>query len=439
MPVHTGVPLQQYPFCMQTFFNTWSRRALLNLLIVALAGTLLRCKIIWSIPVLDYKNLMHAHSHFAFSGWVSLALSVAVAGIIQLPEERLRTYHHAFWFLLLSAFGMLLSFPFGGYQIVSIFFSTSSIFAGWYFAWICRKDLSRSGLPVTVTNWISAGLVFYVISAAGPFFLAWLMATENPHQHWFIGSVYFFLHFQYNGWFAFGVIGLFLALLHRRGVSFPERVNRIAFWLQCIACVPAFFLSTLWMQLPSVLYWLAVLAAGAQLIALVLLVGGFIKCKKRMLFSFDPIPLLLWGIALLAFGMKTIMQGLSVLPDLSYLAFGYRPVVIGYLHLILLGFITLFLLGFLLQQQFFSSASLRSVTGVGCFVTGVVLNEFFLFVQALASIGGTNFSMAAWFLLFAALLMLFGISLLYISQLNNNFFKYGISSNKQRESAASTR
>ncbi|QEC45800.1 hypothetical protein [Pseudobacter ginsenosidimutans] len=424
---------------MQNFFNTWTRRALLNLLIVALAGTLLRCKIIWEIPVLDYKNLMHAHSHFAFSGWVSLALSVAIAGVMQLPEQRLRVYQQAFWFLLLSAFGMLLSFPFGGYNIVSIFFSTSSIFAGWYFAWINWKDLSTADLPITVINWFRSALVFYVISAAGPFFLAWLMASENLHQQWYIGSVYFFLHFQYNGWFAFAVIGLFLALLHRRGISFSAKAARIAFWLQCIACVPAFFLSALWMKLPPVLYWMAVLAAIAQLIALAVLLAGIIKCKKRILFSFDPIPLLLWGFALLAFCMKTIMQSLSVFPDLSYLAFGYRPVVIGYLHLILLGFITLFLLGFLLLQQYISSISSRPVIGIGCFVTGVVLNEFFLFVQALASIGGTHFSMAVWFLLFAALLMLCGISLLYISQLNNNFFKYGISSNKQREPAASTR
>ncbi|WP_127126199.1 hypothetical protein [Pseudoflavitalea rhizosphaerae] len=424
---------------MQTFYNTWSRRALLNLLIVALAGTLLRCKILWPIPVLDYKNLMHAHSHFAFSGWVSLALSVAIAGIMNLPEQRLRAYQHAFWFLVLSSFGMLLSFPFGGYNIVSIFFSTSSIFAGWHFAWLCWRDLSRSDLPATVIKWFRAGLLFYVLSAVGPFFLAWLMATENVHQQWYIGSVYFFLHFQYNGWFAFAVIGLFLALLHIRGIAFPAKAARIAFWLQGIACVPAFFLSALWMQLPAVLYWLAVMAAIAQLAALVIILGGMIKCKTKIIFSFDSVPLLLWGIALLAFCMKTVMQFLSVFPDLSYLAFGYRPVVIGYLHLILLGFISLFLLGYLLQQKYISNVSLRPVIGIFCFVTGVILNEFFLFVQALASIGGTSFSMAAYFLLFAALLMLSGISILYYSQLNNNLFKYGISSNKQRGPAASTR
>lgn len=423
---------------MQTFYTNWTRRALLNLLIVALAGTLLRCKILWSIPVLDFKNLMHAHSHFAFSGWVSLALSVAIAGIMKVPESRLRVYNQAFWFLLLSAFGMLLSFPFGGYNSISIFFSTSSIFASWYFARIAWKDLAATDLPASVTNWFKAGIFFYVLSAAGPFFLAWLMASGNMHQQWYIGSVYFFLHFQYNGWFAYGVTGLFLALLHRNGTGFSENISRLAFWLQCISCIPAFFLSALWMKLPAGLYWLAVLAAVAQVFALLILLKGMFTIKAKWLHAFSGLSKLLWGLALLAFCLKTLMQFLSVFPALSYLAFGYRPVVIGYLHLILLGFISLFLLGYLLQQGYIRVASSRPVIGIYCFVTGVILNESFLFVQALTSIAGTHFPAAAYCLLIAALMMLSGISFLYFSQLNNNCFIYGIP-NKQRQPAASTR
>ena len=47
-----------------------------NFCIVALLGLTLRSKILFSIPFLDYNRLLDAHFHFAFGGWVTLALTV---------------------------------------------------------------------------------------------------------------------------------------------------------------------------------------------------------------------------------------------------------------------------------------------------------------------------------------------------------------------------
>ena len=420
---------------MQTTTGIWTRRAIFNLLLVAMAGSLLRYKILYAVPGIDYKNIMHAHSHFAFSGWVSLCLSVCIAGMLNLNDQRFRHYHFSFWLLWIAAFGMLLSFPFGGYNIVSITFSTLSIFASWHFSFIAWKDLESSNLPLVVVYWIRAALFFYVISSAGPFFLAKLMATGNTDQQWYIGSVYFFLHFQYNGWFTFAVLGLFLGMLHRKGISINSRE---IFRVQFLACIPAFFLSTLWMKLPQWLYVIAVAAALGQVFALMLLIQSIWKKRKAIRQSFDKVPFVLCGLALIAFGIKTCMQALSVFPDLSYLAFGFRPVVIGYLHLVLLGFVTFFLIGYIFQAGYLSLSNGRPLPGIICFVTGVILNELFLFIQAIASIAGTYIPQINYFLFMAALLMLAGLIVLNYSQLNNNLFKYGISSNKQRGATAST-
>ncbi|HVK49286.1 MAG TPA: hypothetical protein VM488_15605, partial [Pseudobacter sp.] len=291
------------------------------------------------------------------------------------------------------------------------------------------------GFPPVVVYWIRAALFFYVISAAGPFFLAKLMATGNTDQQWYIGSVYFFLHFQYNGWFTFAVLGLFLGMLHRKGISINSRE---IFRVQFLACIPAFFLSTLWMKLPQWLYVIAVAAALGQVFALMLLIQSIWKKRKAIRQSFDKVPFVLCGLALIAFGIKTCMQALSVFPDLSYLAFGFRPVVIGYLHLVLLGFVTFFLIGYIFQAGYLSLSNGRPLPGIICFVTGVILNELFLFIQAIASIAGTYIPLINYFLFMAALLMLAGLIVLNYSQLNNNLFKYGISSNKQRGATAST-
>jgi len=54
----------------------WINVALVNLVIVAGLGLLLRAKILFPLPLVDFRNTLHGHSHFAFSGWATLALLV---------------------------------------------------------------------------------------------------------------------------------------------------------------------------------------------------------------------------------------------------------------------------------------------------------------------------------------------------------------------------
>ena len=45
-------------------------------------GVVLRYKIAWSLPIVDQKYFLHAHSHFAFAGWVSQALMALLIAYI---------------------------------------------------------------------------------------------------------------------------------------------------------------------------------------------------------------------------------------------------------------------------------------------------------------------------------------------------------------------
>jgi len=54
--------------------NFWIGICLINLCIVAFLGLLLRSKIVFAMPFLDYRYVLSAHSHFAFGGWVGLSL-----------------------------------------------------------------------------------------------------------------------------------------------------------------------------------------------------------------------------------------------------------------------------------------------------------------------------------------------------------------------------
>jgi hypothetical protein len=393
-------------------YQKWSRLALLNLAIVAAAGVMLRYKIVFSLPVVDHKNLLHAHSHFAFSGWVSLALCMAMVSVIAPADAtRLRLYNRLFVAMNLVSFGMLLTFPFMGYKAPSIALSTLSILLSYCFAGFTWKDMDRSALPRYIAHWFKAALFFYVLSSLGAFHLAWLMASKTGSQPLYIGSVYFFLHFQYNGWFLFAIIGLFFAQWRQSGIAVDAKKINNVFWLLAGACVPAFLLSALWMRLPMGLRGIAVTAALVQLAALVVLYRSLGRALRWFYQRLNKATRLLWLLAGIACLLKFFMQGLSAIPQLSYLAFGFRPIVIGYLHLILLGFVTLFLLGYLVQQQFLQYQVLPrwGKAALIVFVGGVILNELLLMTQGIAAIGYTGLPWTNYLLLVAALIMCSGL------------------------------
>src|SRR4030095_16425460 len=129
-------------------FSKWFRISIFNLLLVAFIGVILRYKIAFSLPFIDQKFLLYAHSHFAFSGWISQVLMTFIAGYIGRHSQKFShtKYRNLLVANLATAYGMLLSFPFTGYAVVSIIFSTLSIFTSYAFAIVAWKDLER--IPV---------------------------------------------------------------------------------------------------------------------------------------------------------------------------------------------------------------------------------------------------------------------------------------------------
>ncbi|MBY0479953.1 MAG: hypothetical protein K2Q21_01260 [Chitinophagaceae bacterium] len=363
----------------------WIRISIFNLFIIATIGVVLRYKIAFSLPFIDQKHLLHAHSHFAFSGWIGqILMSLMIAYLSsKTSESKFAKYKLILLFNLITAYGMLISFAFQGYAFLSIFFSTVSIILSWLFAWMYWKDLNRLDKQTIVSHWFKAALIFNALSSIGAFTLAYMMANKIVHQNWYLLSVYFFLHFQYNGWFFFACMGLLMQKIIHAVV--PQKKLKQIFWLFAVACVPAYFLSALWLALPNFAYLLIVLSAMAQLFGWYLLLVMIWKKRKEIegyLANFSKWLLLLAGFALT---IKLALQLGSTLPELSTLAFGFRPIVIAYLHLILLGVISLFVLGFIVSENLIP-INRQVILGVIIFTSGIFINEFILMVQGIAAI-----------------------------------------------------
>lgn len=411
----------------------WAVLCVFNLLLVSVLGILLRYKIAFSLPVVNYKFLVNAHSHFAFSGWANSVIFTALVYILSRSGRPIsKSYAHLFWLNQVSGFGMLLSFPFEGYGQVSIFFSVLSILFSYWFTVLCWRDISKSGFPALVKMSAKSALIFLVLSSAGPFLLAYIMSHRITDYHFYYNAVYLFLHFQYNGWFSFAVIALFFYAAHDYAVQLDKKKSKLFFILMAAACIPAYCLSLLWTNPPLSIFIIAALAGCLQLAALFILGLLVWKSKKAWSESLSLPVKICWGLAFAAFAIKLILQALSAIPALGKLAFGYRPIIIGYLHLVMLGFISFFMLGFLIKQKLLQVGKKLGWAGLMLFITGVLANEVLLFLQGLLSVTGLNWPGVPLYLFGAAIVMFTGLSFILIFESRASIAIPGVKSEKHQ-------
>ena len=367
----------------------WLRITLINLLLVAFLGVIMRYKIAFSLPFVNQKNLLNAHSHFAFAGWITQALMTFIALYIARNSNAfsLKKYNYLLLANLITAYGMLFSFPFEGYSLISIIFSTLSIFVSYAFAIVVWKDLNSIREKTITHLWIKAALVFSVLSSAGPYILAYMLATKDIDQHVYLASIYYYLHFQYNGWFFFTCMGLFTDKISTVILSFKNQ--KIIFYLFAFACAPAYFLSALWLPMPVWLYLLVILAAFAQVIAWGIFLSKIIANHSKIFQQTKPAIKYLFCLSAIAASIKLLLQLGSTIPALSTWAFGFRPIVIGYLHLVFLGIFSIFILAYALYNQWLFYTK-QVAWGIWVFIAGIIINEILLMTQGLDAITYTG-------------------------------------------------
>ena len=366
----------------------WIKVALFNFLIVSFYGMLMRYKIGFEFPFFNQKNLQHAHSHFAFSGWVALLLMVLMVRVIEknLNEKAIRQYHLLFAAFLVVALGNLFSFSAQGYGPVSISFSVLSILLSFLFAGMYFTSVLKNKIDFTAKKWFFAALVFSVLSSLGTFYLSYMMATKNVEQNAYLASIYWYLHFQYSGWFFFAIAGLFVDYLKKKG-ALPGSINRI-FWMLALTCIPAYGLSILWWDLPMGLFVIVCAAAIIQFFAVLKFLLDFNTSKRLGDFQWNGLIKFLLLFVGFALCLKFLLQLGSTVPAIAKFAFGFRPIVIAYLHLVLLAFTSLFLVMYVYMNDFLQFGN-NAVIGIWLLAVGILLNEVILALQGVFSLNYT--------------------------------------------------
>ncbi|HZH69959.1 MAG TPA: hypothetical protein VFD80_05880 [Flavobacteriaceae bacterium] len=354
--------------------------AVFYLFLAAVLGTTLRLFVVVDLPA-EYRFLVHTHSHVALLGWVYVALTTLLYKLYLQPAGVTKRYRRIFWLAQVSIVGMLFTFPFQGYALFSIFFSTLFLVASYFFAALFFKKSApemRNRFSFKLAKW---AVIYMIISSIGPWALGGIMNTLGSTSVWYKLAIYFYLHFQYNGWFILGLLAVLFYFLEVH--NFALEVGRHKIWLRIIntSIVLTFFLSTLFME-PH--WFLNVLGGmGVLLQSWILLLFFFWLYPKWKKFS-GKLKSGVSGMLVFAgvlWAIKNDMQLLSALPYFAKVAFTNLDFVIGYLHLVFLGVVSIALFALLKQADLLKFPK----WGYRGFLCAFLLTEVLIFYKGTAA------------------------------------------------------
>jgi len=395
----------------------WTTIALFNFCVVVSLGFLLRSKIVFPIPGLDFKNVLDAHWHFAFSGWVTLAiLSLMVYELLPVERSTRPIYSWIFAAIFLNSIGMLVAFLLQDYAFYSLLFSILFIVTTYVFCFVFLKDLAKTKPAKAIGIICAASLVSLVSSSIGQIIVVFMLITKSVDLLLFRDAIYTYLHFQYNGFFALGVFSLFINLIHK---DLNEKGARASLYFAIaisISILPSLFISYLW-HVQNVFIHFIALGSCVLLIWVLIALFVFLRDIKGQIKNLNSFARTIGLLAIIAFGLKTILQMGTVIPWLGKLVFGDRAVIIGYLHLVLLGFTTLYLLAHLLQTNILNTQNSLTKKGILVFATGVIINEVILMTQGLGNMLWFSSKVYAWLLWVVSIWLFLGAIFIFISKM----------------------
>ena len=334
-------------------------------------GVVLRSVSIGAINF-NYRFLTHAHSHVAMLGWVYLILFVLIVHYF-VPEKK-PIYNRLFWFTQFAVVGMMLSFPFQGYAAVSITFSTLHIFCSYYFVYLIWKHHKTES--IVTQKLLKTALLFMLLSTAGVWCLGPAVSMLGQTSAFYQIAIQFFLHFQFNGWFLIAVVAIFFHVLQLK----DSKQFRLFFILLVISTVLTLALPINWFAPHIALYWINGLGVFIQLLTLIVLLKLIKPYQLVLLKNNSKLTIYMFVFAIFCLFLKILTQLLSLIPEVSEVAYQHRKFVIGFIHLLMLGVITGFLFGFVLQNSWVTFNTWLKF-GVYTFVLGFVLTEMFLILQ----------------------------------------------------------
>ncbi|PHQ57492.1 MAG: hypothetical protein COC16_00965 [Lutibacter sp.] len=378
----------------------------------AFYGLLLRWNFTFPLKFIEYRNFLQSHSHVAFLGWGYLVTIGAIKYYFIPKITHKKAYNFALTIILVSLTLMLVSFPLSGYKVFSIVLLSVFGITSYILSLLLLKDIRGNNTAVKL---IKYGIYYYLLSSLATWFLAGVLVTQGKTALYY-NTIYFYLHFLYNGYFAFVLFGLLFKIFEVKQIAISNKFQKKFFLYLNIACIPAYSLSVLWSNVSLVYHIIGFVASILQLISLFFLLKIMREALGQL--NWSRLSKLLLKFGLLAYSLKIIIQIASAFPFIVKKSLALKPFfIIGYLHLFTLGFMSVLLFLILSKLNILEFKSKVSRLGIVTFLLGILVTEFILFSQGFLLLNGLKpiVSYNLLLLIFSAV-MIIGLVLIFVNQ-----------------------
>ena len=323
--------------------------AFLYFIITILLGLSLRVSYIADV-FFNIRHVTHSHSHIGLLGWIYTILSSLICQYFLRETDR-KPYFILFLCTQFCILGMLFSFPFGGYFLYSIIFSSLFIICTYWFSIFFLKrskkynfirfSISKSvdtehdkPLSLKFVHW---GIYFLILSSIGIWLLPVAIVKAGKGSDWYNSALYFFLHFQYNGWFLAVLFGLLVGEIEHKSLLNSKRLKG-ALYNFVIGTIGSVTLSWVGFFNEPILYIIGNISGFLLLASIFELYRAYMQLEK---------PAFLMQMFLLLCMLKSIFMFLGSFPWIAEVVLPNREFVISYLHFTFLGVIGFGVLHFL--------------------------------------------------------------------------------------------
>ncbi|WP_432671638.1 hypothetical protein [Flavobacterium sp. SM2513] len=392
--------------------KSWIITCLINFCIAILMAIGLRSAYVFPTDF-NYTFLLHAHSHTVMLGWCYLAVyTFIVANFLPTEVQNNPKYNRLFWLTQISVLGMAVTFPFTGYAVFSIIFSTLHILCSYYFVYQIFKDhKSTSRIETKV---LKTALIFMVISTIGVWFLGPIASTGAKDSPFYNTAIQFFLHFQFNGWFILAVVALFIHKIQRLGVSLSQKIFDRFFYSSIIGIVLTFALPLSWFFNGFLFRIINSVGLFFQLIGMFYFFQ-LLKPHFKTIFSAEkPITKLLFGFAFFCLLLKISIQSSTVIAELAIASHEIRNFTVGFIHLAMIGIVNSFLFAFITQTKFYGNKNKLGNLGIIIFLLGFTVMETLLFNEGFRIFIGKGFQQS-YFINILVVTIFIGIGLMFFA------------------------
>ena len=382
---------------------------------IAFLGLILRAVPVFHLPI-NFNNYLHAHSHVAFLGWLHGGFIAFVSYIFLKDKLQTKTFKFIYWFTVLNVLGMYFSFPIQGYKAFSIAFLSLFLIGTYlYLYYFFKHKTGEKKYPATY-KFIKTGLWLQFLSSLSPWSLVFILKLFGKNSDFYKFDIFYYLHFQYNGWFLFALLGLTFYLLERKGITIDSKLVNKIYYLMLISVFLGYFSNTLWAKPGWVFNILSMIGALAEIIAFLLLLKILLRYRRYLKHQLSAFSYQIFMVVLLLLYTKATLQFIGSLQYYADLSFQIRDFIIGYLHLIMLGVFSPFLLVLGHELHFFRLKKIPFFL----FFAGFSITETLIFLRGIFQWFEWNYNgnLINRLLFYFTLLMFTGILLLAINTKN---------------------